>query len=544
MRIADILSLAILAVRATAQAGGNSFEPQDFNVTAALEDLGVPVATLPKPANETSAPKRRSSSLSCSFACASLKILFGGDSTLSEGSSAYESFTGEYWSAQQGALDPFCVFKPTKTSDVSVFILISRLYQCPFAVKGGGHSAWAGASSIADGITVSMENFKQANVAADKQTVDIGPGLRWVDVYTAVEKDGLSVAGGRMAPVGVPGLVLGGGISHFATKRGWACDNVASFELVTASGAVLDVTLESYPDLYWALRGGGNNFGVVTNFKLDAFPLGLMWGAQRIHPESTFPAVVDAIYDFTMEGSRRDEDAAEIVTFANAPGIGKIAFALLHYAKPTGNASVFDQWNNINAISDTSGLRPMSGMANLLNEGAPANGEYQMWGVASLKMDRDLLDFTIATFFTQEATIADVEKILLVMAVQPITEGALNAMQKNGGNALGLEPENGPYFVLNFNAAWKNKDDESKFQKVISDVISIVKAEAKRRGVDNDFLYMNYGSQYQDPIASYGSANQQRLISISKKYDPAQVFQLLQPGGFKLASGAPNSSPS
>lgn len=78
-------------------------------------------------------------------------------------------------------------------------MLISRLYQCPFAVKGGGHAAWAGASSIEGGITISLENFKQANVSADKTTVDIGPGLTWLDVYSAVEKHGLSVVGGRVS---------------------------------------------------------------------------------------------------------------------------------------------------------------------------------------------------------------------------------------------------------------------------------------------------------------------------------------------------------
>lgn len=116
-----------------------------------------------------------------------------------------------------------------------------------------------------------------------------------------------------MAPVGVPGLILGGGISHFASKRGWACDNVASFELVTASGAAIDVSASSYPDLYWALRGGGNNFGIVANFKLDAFPLKDMWGGMRVYLENSFPAVLDAIYEFTMTGSAKDEDAAEII---------------------------------------------------------------------------------------------------------------------------------------------------------------------------------------------------------------------------------------
>ncbi|CAN9164842.1 unnamed protein product [Alternaria alternata] len=539
MRAACAISIGVLATGVAAQTGGSVFEPQNFNISAALENFGVDVSTLPEPA-DTLHP--RSSGAQCSHACAALTILFGTDKVLAEGSTAYSDFTGGYWSAQQGSLRPSCVFKPTRTLDVSILVLAARLYQCPFAVKGGGHAAWAGASSIEDGITVSMEIFKQAVVASDRQTVDIGPGLRWIDVYKAVEKDGLSVAGGRMAPVGVPGLVLGGGISHFASKRGWACDNVASFELVTASGFAIDVSATSYPDLYWALRGGGNNFGIVTNFKLEAFALDQMWGGQRVYLEDATPAVLDAIYEFTVTGSVKDEDAAQIVTFASAPGIGKVSFANLHYAKPIANASVFSSWSNITAIDDTTGLRPMSGMADLLNQGAPTPGAYQTWWGVSLKMDRPLLQFIVDTFYAQEATVADVEKILLIMAVQPITKSAAKAMQKNGGNALGIDPENGPYFVLNFNAAWNNKEDEAKFHTVIANIIKLVKAEAKRRNLDNNFVYLNYASEYQDPIGNYGVKNKQRLMEVSKRYDPKQVFQYLQPGGFKLVKGAPNAN--
>jgi FAD/FMN-containing dehydrogenase len=128
-----------------------------------------------------------------------LTTLFGSDQVLSENSTAYANFTGSYWSAQQGALSPSCVFKPAKTLEVSAFILIARIYQCQFAVKGGGHAAWAGASSINDGITVSLEKFKQITVASDSQTVDIGPGLRWSDVYSGIEPHGLSVVGGRVS---------------------------------------------------------------------------------------------------------------------------------------------------------------------------------------------------------------------------------------------------------------------------------------------------------------------------------------------------------
>lgn len=210
----------------------------------------------------------------------------------------------------------------------------------------------------------------------------------------------------------------------------------------------------------------------------------------------------------------------------------------MHYAKPVANASVFSRWNNMTALTDTTGLRTMSGMANHMNEGAPAVSTYKSWWGVSLKMDKSLLQFVVDAFFEQEAIVADVEKILLAMAVQPITEGALAAMQKNGGNALGLNPDNGPYFVLNFNAAWTKQEDEPKFQNAISNVIKAAKSEAKRKGLDNDFIYLNYASEFQDPIGSYGAANKEWLMKVSKTYDPAQVFQYLQPGGHKLNKGA------
>jgi hypothetical protein len=232
-------------------------------------------------------------------------------------------------------------------------------------------------------------------------------------------------------------------------------------------------------------------------------------------------------------------DAPQVI--APAPGIGKVMVSTLNYAKAIANASVFDDWNKVTPLngSDSTGFRTMSGMATHLSEGGPPAGTFEtFWGV-TLKMDRRFLDFIVDVFFAEVATIANVEQVLQVMAIQPITKGAMQAMQKNGGNALGLNPENGPYFVLNFNSAWTRTEDEPEFFGVISNVIKAAKAEAQRRGLDNDLVYLNYASEHQDPIGSYGAANKKRLISISKKYDPARVFQYLQPGGFKLVKGAP-----
>jgi FAD/FMN-containing dehydrogenase len=118
---------------------------------------------------------------------------------LFSGTTSYDNFTAAYWAAQQAIVDPSCVFKPSTTRDVSIAVLLSRLTQCPFAVKGGGHAAFAGASSIDAGITIAMENMNGITLTEDKKIAAIGPGNRWLKVYQTLEKEGVEVTGGRVS---------------------------------------------------------------------------------------------------------------------------------------------------------------------------------------------------------------------------------------------------------------------------------------------------------------------------------------------------------
>ena len=345
-----------------------------------------------------------------------------------------------------------------------------------------------------------------------------------------------------MAPVGVPGLTLGGGISFFSNKLGWACDNVASYEVVTASGLVVIASATKFPDLYWALRGGGGNFGIVTNFKLDAFPLGKMWGGQRIFTENNFKAVLDAVYKFATIGSTKDTDAAEIVSFGNYPGVGKIAIVQTHYAQPVANASVFADINALTPMMDDTSISYLSDLTIKMNVGSPNDtlGSRQTQWDATFKVDRELFSFLVDTFYSLVSDISDIKSAFPTISIQAITEGQLKGMQKNGGNALGLTPAKGPIFIMNMSASFASAEDEAAILKFFSTIIKTVKAEAKSKGVDNEYIYMNYASQFMDPITTYGAANVAKLVSISKKYDPSQVFQNLHPGHFKLAKGPPN----
>lgn len=115
-----------------------------------------------------------------------------------------------YWSNQQAEVDPYCIFLPSSSVQVAVALLLSRLTECPFAIKSGGHAAFAGASNIEGGITINFANLNEVTLSSDKSIASVGPGNTWFDVYHSLEPDNLMVIGGRVAAIGVGGLTLGG----------------------------------------------------------------------------------------------------------------------------------------------------------------------------------------------------------------------------------------------------------------------------------------------------------------------------------------------
>lgn len=162
--------------------------------------------------------------------CSALSQLYS-TAVLAYNTTDYQSFTTDsYWSAFQSAVRPSCIFTPSSADQVAVFVLLASQMQCAFAVKSGGHAAMAGGSSIEGGITLAFDNMKGIELTSDKSIARIEPGNKWFEVYTALEKDGVGVVGGRVADVGVGGLLLGGGISYFSNKAGWGCDNIGEFK--------------------------------------------------------------------------------------------------------------------------------------------------------------------------------------------------------------------------------------------------------------------------------------------------------------------------
>jgi hypothetical protein len=324
----------------------------------------------------------------------------------------------------------------------------------------------------------------------------------------------------QISDVGVSGLTLGGGISHFANSRGWTCDNVDSYELVTASGIIINVSATKYSDLYWALKGGGNNFGIVTKFKSKTFAQVAMWGGPRVFARSEWDAVYTA-YAKIAQNAAQDVKQAQIVSFGLQNGM-EICAAELEYSDPTPWPAIFDDWKAIPALQDLTAVSNLTQLTRNLGVGSPPDGSGATYWDQTFKLDRDFMKFNIDTFFKMLPAISDAAGVLPVLTFQAITVPAMEAMQKNGGNALGLDPGEGPIYILNLALMYER-----------------LQAEAVKRGLASDFIYMNYASPWQDPLASYGAANLERLRQVAKVYDPTGVFQRLQPGYFKLEGGAP-----
>jgi FAD/FMN-containing dehydrogenase len=202
---------------------------------------------------------------------------------------------------------------------VSKAIAILGQRNSKFAIKSGGHNANAGFNNIDDGVTIDMQSLRKAEVSRD-QVVRVGAGALWQGVYDEAEKRNLTVLGGRIGVVGTGGFLTGGkrslllrtwsrqmidklrsgGISFFSPERGWACDGVVNFEVVLANGKIINANATSHHDLFVALKGGQNNFGVVTRFDLEAFPAGPIYGGRTVFGANATTALLSAYTELKL----------------------------------------------------------------------------------------------------------------------------------------------------------------------------------------------------------------------------------------------------
>src|ERR687883_888009 len=172
---------------------------------------------------------------------------------------------------------PALIVRPTGAADVIDAVKLARENSLPLAVRCGGHSV-AGNSVVDGGILIDLSSLKGVRVDPASRTARTNAGVLWGEFDRETQLFGLATPGGRVTTTGVGGFTLGGGYGWLSPKGGLACDNLTSVDIVTADGRLVTASDEENEDLFWGVRGGGGNFGVVTLFEYQLHPVGPVLG--------------------------------------------------------------------------------------------------------------------------------------------------------------------------------------------------------------------------------------------------------------------------
>ncbi|KAK3367557.1 hypothetical protein B0H63DRAFT_489410 [Podospora didyma] len=440
-----------------------------------------------------------------------------------------------YWS-NSAKLQPACIVRPRSSFEVASAVKALVAANQPFAVRSGGHTNWAGSNNIDGGVTIDLGLLAITEFDAATETAIIGPGARWREVYAELHKRGRVVAGGREGNVGVAGLLLGGGNTFFTARRGFACDNVVAYEVVLADGSIVTATANTHADLFRALKGGSNNFGIVTSFRMAAIPCNKVWGGMTFFPKQIIPAAIDAIVAFT-DNLRHDPDSNLVCIFTHMPDFKDVVVATL-YAQVAGveKAPAYDKWLALPEIMNTIKMTSVSEMAFEYN--IPTN-YHNTWFTLSFRNDARILakaselhDVLVAEL---QAFIPDGDFITQCL-FQPLPTLFAENSVAAGGNVMGVEQHahDGILFLAVVMA--KTQKQEAFAYPKVKAWVQAVKEFAQ--GIDGGLLswtYLNYADKSQDALASYGADNVRKLKEAAAKYDSDQVFQKLCPGGFKIS---------
>ncbi len=198
---------------------------------------------------------------------------------------------------------PALVARCADANDVALAVGFARAYDLPLAVRGGGHNG-AGLGTCDDGVVIDLSLLRDIDVDPDARTVRVGGGCTWGEVDTATGEHGLATPSGIISTTGVGGLTLGGGLGHLTRKHGLAIDNLLEAEVVLASGEQVRASADEHDDLYWAIRGGGGNFGVVTSFLFRLHEVGTVVAGPTLWSIEQTAEVLSAYREFLPDAPR------------------------------------------------------------------------------------------------------------------------------------------------------------------------------------------------------------------------------------------------
>ncbi len=445
-----------------------------------------------------------------------LKGSFKGEIVLpSDG--AYES-ARKIWNAMIDKR-PAVILRCATTADVVSAVNFAREAGLPVAIRGGGHNI-AGNAVCDDGIVIDLSQMRAARVDAAARRVTVEGGATLADFDAATQAHGLATPLGINSTTGVAGLTLGGGFGWLSRKYGMTVDNLESAEVVTAAGEVVRASASEHPDLFWALRGGSGNFGVVTRFEFRLHPVGPeLLSGLIVYPIAAAKSVLQQYREFV---AKAPDELTVWTVLRQAPplpflpekfhGKGIVALALLYAGDPKTGEPLIEPLRKFGTpIGEHVGVQPYTAWQQAFDP-LLAPGSRNYWKSHNFTTLKDgLLD----------AVVDSMGKL-----PSPQCEIFFGAI---GGATTRPAPESAAYahretqFVMNVHGRW---EDAAEDEHCIRWAREFFKASAPfaSAGVYVNFLTADEGDRVR---AAYGP-NYERLTQVKRKYDPENLFRVNQ----------------
>ena len=415
-----------------------------------------------------------------------------------------------------GGIDrrPAAIVRPRDAAEVARVLSIARETGLELAVRSGGHSG-AGHGVSEGGIVLDLANMRALDVDVDGRTAWAEAGLTAGEYTTAVGAHGLATGFGDTGTVGIGGITLGGGVGFLARKHGLTIDNLLAAEVVTADGELLRVDAENHPDLFWAIRGGGGNFGVVTRFRFRLHPVDTVVGGMLM-----LPATPEVIGSFVAEADVAPEELTTIANVMPAPPMpfvpseyhGKLVImALMAYAgqSEAGERAMAPFRALATPIVDMVKAMPYPEIF------APDPEDYHPIA-ATRTMFVDTIDHGAAQTIVEHLQASDA----------PMRVAQLRAL----GGAMARVPVDATAFahrqspiMVTVAAVYQQPDQAATHQRWVADFAAAL--DQGRTGAYVGFLGDEGQARVRD---AYPESTWQRLAAAKRRYDPTNLFRLNQ----------------
>ena len=431
-----------------------------------------------------------------------------------------QQFSGEIVTESDGGYDvarrvwnamidlrPQVIVRPSNASDVVAAVNFARDERLPLAIRGGAHSV-AGMGTCDGGVVIDFSSMKKVVVDPEKRTARAEPGAKWTDFDKATQAHGLATTGGTVGDTGIAGLTLGGGFGWLEGACGMTIDNLLAADVVLADGRLVRASSGENSDLFWALRGGGGNFGVVTAFEYRLHAISQIVGGMVVHPYSAARDVLKFYGTFLETAPDPLTVAAAIMT---GPDGHKVCAIVCTYAGPVeeGLKAVRPIKEFGSPVVDIVGPMPYLGQQSLLEQGMPPNMR-NYWKAEFIDRLTDGFIDTWADAYSGAASPMSFQLLFPIHGAAAKVAPDATAFPCRGGLHVGIY------------ALWKpGEPDEPN--------VTWVRNTWKRiQPFAAGGLYVNEIGEDdgRDRVKQAYGVNYARLAAIKKKYDPTNLFRL------------------